>query len=62
MQTYSTLHELLSNDERSRQLFHTFTPQQQIALEEQRQNIHTLADLEQYAQGLQKQKRSWRSK
>lgn len=62
MKTYATLHELLASDEQSRALFHTFTPQQQIALEEQRQNIHSYAELESLARGMKKQSRSWKAK
>lgn len=53
---YETLHELLEKDSRSRTLFERFTPDMQVALQEQRQNIHTYQDLEHFAQGLQKQR------
>ena len=62
MKTYATLHELLQSDVQSRELFHTFTPQQQIALEEQRQNIHSYEELQSLARSMKKQSRGWKAK
>ena len=50
MKSYPTLQELLHNDPKSRQLFDTFPPDAQVAVQEQRQNIHTFADLQKAAQ------------
>jgi|GEM_PF-784670 len=45
MMSYPTLRELLENDQPSRQLYASFPPDAQVALQEQRQNIHTYDDL-----------------
>ena len=54
MKSYPTLQELLRNDPQSRQLFDTFSPDAQVAVQEQRQNIHTYADLHRIAAGFQR--------
>lgn len=45
MESYPTLRELIENDPQSRELFSRFSPDAQVALQEQRQNIHTYDDL-----------------
>ncbi|MBQ7868172.1 MAG: hypothetical protein IJ354_08505 [Clostridia bacterium] len=62
MQSYETLQQLIANDSRSRQLYDSFTPQQQVAVNEQRQNIHTHTDLERLAAAFQKQSGDWQAK
>lgn len=62
MKSCQTLNELLACDARSRELFHSLTPQQQVTLQEQQQNIHTYADLESAASGMQKQSSAWQAK
>lgn len=59
---HASLNELLASDAQSRQLFETLAPQQQVALQEQQQHIHTYADLESAAEGMQKQSRGWQAK
>ena len=59
MAFYQTLHELLESDRRSKELFERFTPDMQVALQEQRQNIHTHQDLERFANGFQKRRTGW---
>lgn len=59
MAFHATLHDLLAKDERSKALFDSFPPDMQVALQEQRQNIHTHADLQRAAQSFQKQQKSW---
>lgn len=54
MKSYPTLQELLHNDPQSRQLFDTFPPDAQVAVQEQRQNIHTYEDLHQIAASFQR--------
>ncbi|MBE5793624.1 MAG: hypothetical protein E7323_02950 [Clostridiales bacterium] len=54
MKSYPTLQELLHNDPQSRQLFDTFPPDTQVAVQEQRQNIHTYEDLHQIAASFQR--------
>lgn len=54
-----TLHELLEKDSHCKALFEGFTPEMQVALQEQRQNIRTRQDLEHFAQGFQKQREDW---
>ena len=46
MDAYPTLRDLLENDPASRALFARFTRDEQVALQEQRQDIRTYADLE----------------
>ncbi len=58
MKSYSTLQELLRNDERSRALYGQFPPDAQVALQEQRQNIHTYEDLQQLAAAFGKREAS----
>lgn len=59
MVSYPTLHELLANDKQSKMLFESFAPQTQVALQEQRQNIHTREDLARFQQAFEKQQQSW---
>ena len=53
MKSYPTLRELIENDPKSRQLFDSFPPDAQVAVQEQRQNIHTYEDLNQLAASFQ---------
>ena len=55
MKSYATLQELLQGDAQSRQLFDRLTPDQQTALQEQRQNIRTRQELELFAAASAKQ-------
>jgi len=57
MEPHLTLQELLASDSASRQLYDTLTPDQKVALQEQKQSIHTRAELEAFAQSFQKQSR-----
>lgn len=58
MNSYPTLQELLRNDEKSRALYHQFPPDAQVALQEQRQNIHTYEDLQKLASAFGKRQAS----
>ena len=49
MEYYQTLHDLLENSPRSRELFARFSRDAQIALQHQKQSIHTYADLQKTA-------------
>ena len=49
MEYYESLRELLEHSPQSKRLFSTFSPDAQVALQEQRQNIHTYADLQKIA-------------
>lgn len=62
MKTCQTLNELIACDVRSRELFQSLTPQQQVSLQEQQQSIRTYADLESAARGMQKQTSGWQAK
>ncbi len=53
MNIYPTLRELIQNDPKSRQLFDSFPPDAQVAVQEQRQNIHTYGDLQRLAASFQ---------
>ena len=55
MANHLTLQELLASDSQSRQLYDSFTPDQKVALQEQKQNIHTRAELEAFAKSFEKQ-------
>jgi len=59
MAFYATLHELIEKDSRSKELFERFTPDMQVMLQEQRQNIHTHQDLERFANSFQKRRTGW---
>jgi len=59
MVSYPTLHDLLANDNESKALFNSLAPQAQVALQEQRQNIHTREDLQRFQQAFEKQQQSW---
>lgn len=49
MEYYSSLRELLAHSPQSKRLFSTFSPDAQVALQEQKQSIHTFADLQKIA-------------
>ena len=55
MKSFETLHELLEGDPGSRQLYDSLAQAEQIALQEQRQNIRTREELERAASGFRKQ-------
>lgn len=59
MNAYPTLRELIENDPKSRELFERFSPDAQVAIQEQRQNIHTYEDLEQLKASFEARGRSW---
>lgn len=59
MEYYPSLRELLKNSEQSRQLFARFSPDAQVALQEQRQNIHTYADLQKAAASFEERTQGW---
>ena len=50
MEYYPTLQELLKHSPQSKRMFETLHTDEQVALQEQRQNIHTFADLQKAAQ------------
>jgi len=54
---YHTLHELIEKDPQSRQLYESFSPDTQVALQEQRQDIHTYDDLKKLACSFEKQRK-----
>ncbi len=54
MNSFPTLRELIKNDPESQKLFDSFPPDAQVALQEQRQNIHTREDLKQLAASFQR--------
>lgn len=53
MEYYPTLQELLRHSEQSRKMFEALHMDQQVALQEQRQNIHTREELKQVAASFQ---------
>ena len=59
MNAYSTLRDLVENDPASRQLFSRLPADAQVALQEQRQDIRTYADLERAAASFERRGRSW---
>ena len=59
MDGYPTLRDLIENDPASKRLFDRFSPDAQVALQEQRQDIHTYADLERVAASLERRGRGW---
>ena len=59
MDIYPTLRDLIENDPASRQLFDRLPPDAQVALQEQRQEICTYADLERAAASFERRGRSW---
>lgn len=50
MEYYPTLQELLKHSPQSKRMFEALHTDEQVALQEQRQNIHTFADLQKAAQ------------
>ena len=59
MNTYSTLRDLVENDPASKQLFDRLPPDAQVALQEQRQDIRTYADLKCAATSFERRGRGW---
>lgn len=59
MDSYPTLRELIENDPQSKQLFDRFSPDAQVALQEQRQDIHSYADLTRIAASFELRGRGW---
>lgn len=59
MDIYPTLRDLIENDPASKQLFDRLPPDAQVALQEQRQEIRTYADLERAAASFERRGRSW---
>ena len=59
MADYPTLRELIANDPDSKALFERFSPDAQVALQEQRQNIHNRADLERLAAAFDAREQNW---
>lgn len=59
MNAYSTLRDLVENDPASKQLFDRLPPDAQVALQEQRQEICTYADLERAAASFERRGCGW---
>ena len=59
MDIYPTLRDLIENDPASRQLFSRLPADAQVALQEQRQDIRTYADLERAAASFERRARGW---
>ena len=59
MDVYPTLRDLIENAPASKRLFDRFSPDAQVALQEQRQDIHTYADLERVAASFERRGRGW---
>ncbi len=59
MDIYPTLRDLIENDPASKQLFDRLPPDAQVALQEQRQEIRTYADLERAAASFERRGRGW---
>ena len=59
MDIYPTLRDLIENDPASRQLFSRLPADAQVALQEQRQDIRTYADLERAAASFEGRGRGW---
>ncbi len=59
MDIYPTLRDLIENDPASRQLFSRLPADAQVALQEQRQEICTYADLERAAASFERRGRGW---
>ena len=59
MDIYPTLRDLIENDPASRQLFDRLPPDAQVALQEQRKEICTYADLERAAASFERRGRGW---
>ncbi|WP_418758674.1 hypothetical protein [Gemmiger formicilis] len=59
MDIYPTLRDLIENDPASRQLFSRLPADAQVALQEQRQDIRTYADLERAAASFERRGRGW---
>ena len=59
MDIYPTLLDLIENDPASRQLFSRLPADAQVALQEQRQDIRTYADLERAAASFERRGRGW---
>lgn len=57
MKSYSTLHELVEKDARSKALYHQLSADVQVALQEQRQNIRTFEELCKAAEAFEKRSR-----
>ncbi len=54
MKNHATLHELLHNDPQSKALYDRLPRDVQVALQEQRQDIHTYEELSNAADGFEK--------
>ena len=59
MYFYPTLRDLIEHDPASKQLFDRLPPDAQVALQEQRQEICTYADLERAAASFERRGRGW---
>ena len=59
MDIYPTLRDLVENAPASKQLFDRLPPAAQVALQEQRQEICTYADLERAAASFERRGRGW---
>ena len=59
MDIYPTLRDLIENDPASRQLCSRLPADAQVALQEQRQDIRTYADLERAAASFERRGRGW---
>ena len=54
MKSQMTLHELIEQDQQSKALYERLPKDVQVALQEQRQNIHTYEELAKAADGFEK--------
>ena len=54
MKSKMTLHELIEHDQQSKALYERLPKDVQVALQEQRQNIHTYEELAKAADGFEK--------
>ena len=54
MKSQTTLHELIEHDQQSKALYERLPKDVQVALQEQRQNIHTYEELAKAADGFEK--------
>ena len=59
MEYFESLNALIEGSAKSKALFDRFSPDAQVALQEQRQNIHTYADLQKLAASFADRHENW---
>ena len=59
MEYFESLNDLIHGSAKSKALFDRFSPDAQVALQEQRQNIHTYDDLKKLAASFMDRSESW---